>query len=267
MTITELDIEVCRTIAVRYGLPLQFVVKEFHIMDAIGLIANFSSTKPESLVFKGGTALNKVYLGKMQRFSEDADFDLVGRGASQNAVRFCKELASSMSGYKVEEFRKVHDTVQFYCKYESPIGTDHIRIDISPKRLKTARPISSKTAASEFAHSSVSGLMVYSIEDLTARKLNALATRSEGKDLYDCYAALPLCKTNELIKAINQMLKSEGTGSSNKEFIGKALERLRKGDPKRLRNLTNPFIPVSLRPKSWEELKNSLMLKLEELDG
>ncbi len=261
----ELDIEVCRTIAVRYGLPLQFVVKEFHLMDAVGMIAEFVSHKPDSLVFKGGTALNKVYLEKMQRFSEDADFDLVTKDAKRELLSFCKELAASMKGYEVAEFRKVRDTIQFYCEYESPLGEDHIRIDVSPKKLITAMPVANKTAVSEFAHASVSGLIVYSLEDLTARKLNALATRSEGKDLYDCHAALPLCSPAVLKNAITQMLKSEGKKESASEFMQKALHALRNSDPKKLRNLTNPFIPFALRPKNWEELKNDLLIKLEEL--
>lgn len=263
----ELDIEVCRTIAIRYGLPLQFVVKEFHLMNAVSLIVEFVSHKPDSLVFKGGTALNKVYLEKMQRFSEDADFDLVTKAAKQELLGFCKELATSMKGYEVSEFRKVRDTIQFYCEYKSPLGDDHIRIDISPKKLITAMPIGNKTAVSEFAHASVSGLMVYSLEDLTARKLNALATRSEGKDLYDCHTALPLCNRAVLKNAIAQMLKSEGKTESTTEFIEKALHALRKSNPKKLRNLTNPFIPLALRPKNWEELKNDLLIKLEGFGG
>ncbi|PIN83340.1 hypothetical protein COV61_03375, partial [Candidatus Micrarchaeota archaeon CG11_big_fil_rev_8_21_14_0_20_47_5] len=71
----EINLEVCRTIAVQYGLPLQFVAKEFYVFDVLGQIAELTAGKKE-LVFKGGTALNKIYLGKMQRFSEDLDFDL-----------------------------------------------------------------------------------------------------------------------------------------------------------------------------------------------
>ena len=263
----ELDIEVCRTIAIRYGLPLQFVIKEFHLMNIVGLIAAFVSSNPDSLVFKGGTALNKVYLQKTQRFSEDADFDLITKDAKNELLDFCKELAASMSGYEVDEFRRVSGTVQFYCKYKSPIGNDNVRIDISPKKLATAKPVENKTAVSEFAHASVSGLIVYSVEDLIARKLNALATRCEGKDLYDCHAALPLCSAAILKTAIVQMLESEGRKKNSAGFIEKALDRLGKSDPKKMRNSTNPFIPLAFRPGSWEELKNDLLIKIEGLRG
>ena len=260
----ELDIEVCRTIAIRYGLPLQFVVKEFHLMNVMGMISAFAFSKSSQLVFKGGTALSKVYLEKMQRFSEDADFDLVTKNANSALRDFCKRLAESMKGYAITEFRRVHNTMQFYCEYESPLGKDHVRVDISPKRLITAKPVEIKAAVSEFVHASVGGLTVYSIEDLTSRKLNALAARCEGKDVYDCHSALPLCAPSVLKTAIMRMLESEDKEESTEEFIQKAVDVLKKSDPKKLRSLTNPFIPSQKRP-DWEELKNNLLMKLEAL--
>ena len=92
----KLDLEVCRAIAIRYGLPLQFVFKEFHLMDVISQIAALTILEPNSLVFKGGTALSKVYLQKMQRFSEDADFDLVTENARKDLPDFCKKFKQEL---------------------------------------------------------------------------------------------------------------------------------------------------------------------------
>lgn len=264
----DVSLEECRVIAVRYGLPLQFVIKEFHLMDILGQIASFEVSNSRSLVFKGGTALNKVYIQKTQRFSEDLDFDLVAKDAEESLPAFGRELAKSVRGYTIAEFRRVRDTLQFYCGYENVLGgIDHVRIDISPKKLRVAKPVGFRTAVSEFTHASVSGLRVYSMEDLTARKLNALAGRTEGKDVYDVHSALPLCSAPTLLDAIGCMLKSEGRSGTTEEFILKALSALRKSDPKKLRNLTNPFIPLTYRPKDWEELKNDLLLKLEDISG
>lgn len=262
----KLDLEVCRTIAIRYGLPLQFVFKEFHLMDVISQIAALTISEPGSLVFKGGTALNKVYLQKTQRFSEDADFDLVTENANKSLYQFCKKLTAGLQNYRIAEFRKVHSTMQFYCMYETPLGgVDNVRIDISPKRLLTAKPLESNQITSEFTHSSTSGIKVYSIEDLTARKMNALATRTEGKDVYDVHMALPICSRKFLKTALKLMLESEGANETVESFMQKAVSRLKKSDSKKMRNLTNPFLPVASRPKSWEELKNDLLAKLEDL--
>ncbi len=262
----KLDLEICRAIAIRYGLPLQFVFKEFHLMDVLSQIAALTISEPDNLVLKGGTALNKTYIQKMQRFSEDADFDLVTENAKKGLRSFSTKLAGGLRDYKVAEFRMVHSTMQFYCAYETPLGgTDHVRIDISPKKLLTAKPLENRQIVSEFAHASVSGIRIYSIEDLTARKLNALATRAEGKDVYDVSMALPMCSKPVLKAAIGLMLESEGTAESTEAFMQKAVARLRGSDPNKMRNLTNPFIPTASRPKSWEELKNDLSVRLEEL--
>jgi predicted nucleotidyltransferase component of viral defense system len=194
------------------------------------------------------------------------DFDLITKDAHRNLLVFCRELAGNLAGYKITEFRKVHVTMQFYCGYETPLsGIDHVRIDISPKELITAKPLESGTAVSEFTHASVSGIPVYSIEDLTARKMGALATRAEGKDLYDVHSALPLCSAKVLRSAIESMLKSERVDETIENFMARTSVRLSRSEPKRMRNLTNPFIPVAYRPRNWEELKNDLLAKIAAL--
>ncbi len=262
----KLDLEVCRAIAIRYGLPLQFVFKEFHLMDVISQIASLTILEPNSLVFKGGTALSKVYLQKMQRFSEDADFDLVTENARKDLPDFCKKLADGIGGYKIAELRRIRFTMQFYCEYETPLGgIDHVRVDVASKKLLVAKPLENRQIVSEFTQSSISGMRIYSIEDLTARKMNALATRAEGKDLYDVHAALPMCSKKALKTAIELMLESEDTNDTAEVFLQKAIHRLKTSNPKKMRNITNPFIPAANRPKNWEELKNDLLLKFEAL--
>lgn len=262
----DLDIEVCRTIAIQNGLPLQFVIKEFYLMDALAQVTRQVSANPEELVFKGGTALSKVYLQKMQRFSEDLDFDLVTKDAKADLRTFCKSVAAGMEGFGIDEFRKVHDTVQFYCRYETPLGgTDHIRIDISPRKLVTAMPIEIRPAVSEFTKASVTGFRVYALEDLTARKINALASRAEGKDIYDVYSAVALCDHHTLKRAISREIESEGKNLKANELIRKAEAALEKKDMRKIQSLTNPFIPSARRPRNWAELRDDLRIKLDAL--
>ena len=258
----ELNLEVCRTIAVQYGLPLQFVVKEFFVFDVLSQITNLTAGE-KNFVFKGGTALNKVYLKTLQRFSEDLDFDLGTESIPETRDK-CKEIAGKLSGFEVSEFRKVGGTIQFYCSFESPLGgKDHVRVDVAAKKI-IAEKIELKPAFSTYAQRSVTGFFVYSIEDLVARKIHALGTRTEGKDFYDVHSALPLC--GKLDGALRKMLESEKISESPQEFLAKTIEKIRRADARKLRNLTNPFIPAPFRPKDWLELKNDLAAKLESLE-
>ncbi len=258
----EINLDICREIAIKHGLPLQFVIKEYHLFNVLSKISTFTIQNKQRLIFKGGTALSKIYLGKTQRFSEDLDFDF---DESMDKIKqFSVELAQNLSEYSILEFRTVRETVQFYCTYDSPLGQkDHIRVDIASKQILTAKPLAIKPAVSEFVQSVVIGFPVYEIEDLVARKLNALCSRTEGKDIYDVYLVLPLC--GKLGEAIHQMLKSEGRKESPSEFLKRIKDAVKKADPKRLRNLTNPFIPLEYRPKDWLELKNDLLFRLENL--
>lgn len=258
----ELNIEVCKTIAEQYGLPLQIVVKEFIVFDVLGQIT-MATAPSKNFVFKGGTALSKVYLGGLQRFSEDLDFDL-GTGSIEEVRERCKRIAEKLSGYEAAEFRVVRDTVQFYCRYESPLGgKDNVRVDVAAKRIITDKPVVIKPAVSSYTQRFVTGFYVYSVEDLVARKLHALTERTEGKDVYDVHAALALC--GDLTSAIRKMLASENLNDDPVAFLQKTIRALKKVDHRKMRNLTNPFIPLSIRPSNWLALKNDLIFKLETL--
>jgi len=254
------DLEVCRMISVRSGLPLQFVIKEFHVFGVLGQIAALGD---EKLVFKGGTALNKIYLGGLQRFSEDLDFD-IDVPDRRALLDYAKSLSGKIEGYDIADLRWVRDTAQFYCAYATPLGgKDHVRVDIARKKIMTSKPVSRGVARSEWAGLMAAGIPVYSLEDLTARKLNALANRAEGKDFYDAYGALPLC--HSLREALGPMLRSEGSDMRSAAFLQHCLQSVQKADPIRLRNLTNPFIPLPKRPTDWSILKNELAERLEKL--
>ena len=164
----------------------------------------------------------------------------------------------------VGDFRKVRKTTMFSCEYNNLFGgKDHIRVDVSDKKIVTSSPIQTKSAISEIVPGSVAGLRVYDLEDLVARKMNALCSRTEGKDAFDVHTSLPSCK--DMGKAIGAMLKSEEKDMTPAEFLALTLDAVKKADFIKLRNYTNPFIPLAYRPGDWIELKNDLILKLENL--
>ncbi len=255
------DLDICRILAVKHGLPLQFIVKDFYLMDVLSQLAACQNDIGNP-VFKGGTALNKVYLGGMQRFSEDLDFDVETDSSDVRAV--CKNMAEMLSGYKISEIRKVGATYQFECGFSSQLGgSDHIRVDVAAKKINTfAKPMPVQ-AVSPFCQKSVAGVLAYGLDDLVARKMAALVGRDEGKDVYDIHLALPICKNMD--RALLAMLKSEGRIETPHEFIGLALEKTRKLDVKKAGKITNPFIPYPNRPKNWQVLKNDILMMLEAL--
>ncbi len=255
----ELNIDACRALAIQNGLPLQFVIKEFRVFDVLGQIT-MNTAPDKTLVFKGGTALNKVYLGDIQRFSEDLDFDSGTENIGETRKK-CETIAGKLEGYEIGELRKVRDTFQFDCRYDNKLGgKDNVRVDVVAKKIITSKPVVIRPATSKFTQRFVTGFYVYSLEDLTARKMHALGARAEGKDFYDVYNALPLC--GGMAGAIGKMLESEKSRETPEKFLEETVKTVEKANPTKLRNLTNPFIPSNSRP-NWMELKNGLLARLE----
>lgn len=66
-----------RQAAAKTGIGLEYVLKEARVFDIWSKICSTFISKEimnqATVICKGGTSLNKVFLGKVQRFSEDID--------------------------------------------------------------------------------------------------------------------------------------------------------------------------------------------------
>ena len=124
-------------------------------------------------------------------------------------------------------------------------------------------PVANENVVSDITGNVLYGAPVYSLDDLVARKMNALRTRTEGKDVWDCHHAIP--KTKKLKDAISHALLSEKLSLSAEEALGQTIAKLGKIDPKRIMKLTNPYIPASLRPNDWQSVVDELTRQIEML--
>lgn len=66
--------------AARTGIGMQYVLKEARVFDIWSKICPIMLSdavlSEAEIICKGGTSLNKIYLGDIQRFSEDIDLDI-----------------------------------------------------------------------------------------------------------------------------------------------------------------------------------------------
>ena len=85
----------------------------------------------------------------------------------------------------------------------------------------------------------------------------------EGKDIYDINTGLEKADKRKVAKAIRKLMEIKR--HKNGEFIIKLIEKIKKINVKKIKGLTNNYIPISLRPKDWNELINSLILRLESI--
>src|SRR3990172_8973255 len=69
---TEINLDELRRISAATGFSSKLLEKDYHLTN---ILHKISEKKIKDLVFKGGTCLNKCYLG-FYRLSEDLDFVL-----------------------------------------------------------------------------------------------------------------------------------------------------------------------------------------------
>lgn len=257
-----MDERMLKYIAARTGLGLNYVYKEEKISLLLSQLWEIFSGKA---ILKGGTAFNRVYLVKIgaARFSEDIDIDYFN-GSVETSAKEIIDGMKKIKGFNVKGPRILHRTFRFDCYYTNTLGDrDRVKVEFYLSRPPC---IEAKTeiVKSPFIDSYPTMFMVYSLEDLLAKKIVALYNRMEGKDIYDVFHALSMEPDMEkFLRALELTLEFYRIeGDFWDELIDK-LSQTRK-NAREIGNSTNHFIPKSLRP-NWEELIESLRFRVEEL--
>ena len=170
------------------GFNLGQVEKDY--VQHLFLINLYRKTKDE-LIFKGGTALQKIY--GLNRFSEDLDFTQRKTIDMGNTL---KHIATNMKifGCEISEKKKKDDKIG--CKYQikakGPLfdGTErshtHIWLDIS-KREQVLEPFKINTVTPIYQDLPPYTISVMDPSEIMAEKIRAILTRNNARDVYDLW--------------------------------------------------------------------------------
>ncbi|MEN8236052.1 MAG: nucleotidyl transferase AbiEii/AbiGii toxin family protein [Pseudomonadota bacterium] len=141
----------------------------------------------QSLAFRGGTALNKLYLDRAARYSEDIDVVQINPepiGDTIKAIRASlddwlgspKSKLTQRSAKLVYRYQAIDDTL---ARLKIEINTtEHFHI----QPLKTI-----PYAVNSEWFSGRADIVTYHLNELMASKLCALHQRSKGRDLFDLW--------------------------------------------------------------------------------
>jgi len=257
-----MDERILKHTAAKTGLGLNYVDKE----EKISLILNqLWEIFGEKAILKGGTALNRVYLAKIDaaRFSEDIDIDYFNGDVGKSAREVIDGMRN-IGGFNVKGPRILHRTFRFDCYYTNALGNrDRVKVEFY---LSKPPYIEAKVelVKSPFIDSYPTMFRAYSVEDLLAKKIVALYNRMEGKDIYDVFHALNMSfKGDKFLKALELTIKFYHIEGNFWDELINRLSQAKK-NARHIGNSTNHFIPKTLRP-NWEELINSLRFRIEEL--
>jgi predicted nucleotidyltransferase component of viral defense system len=142
------------------------------------------------LCMKGGTAINKLYLGETSRLSVDLDFNQIGpkeevlRERPNIRKRIIELLRKQDGSYEIHSEHRYEQT-RIKSRYKTVAGPIwNFKIEISHvERFPIISPVTKKIKTPD----GLADVVTYTLEELTATKLRALLERFKGRDIYDLY--------------------------------------------------------------------------------
>ncbi|HBB91783.1 MAG: nucleotidyltransferase [Bacteroidetes bacterium GWF2_49_14] len=145
----------------------------------------------DSLAFRGGTALHKLYLNPQPRYSEDIDLVQVRAEPIKETVRKLQECLSFLGNASVIP-RKDGIRLKFGFDSEfAPVQKLRLKVETNTREHFTA--LGYDRLPFEVQSAWFKGhcdLTTYRLEELLGTKLRALYQRRKGRDLYDLFIAL-----------------------------------------------------------------------------
>jgi len=177
-----------RRIAAKEGIPVGTLEKDYVLSIVLSLLSK--NPLVDSLIFKGGTAIKKIYFPEA-RFSEDLDFNFLDTTSKKIENRINDLLLGKKIGdVEFLEMKNInHTDVSFTCDI-SFIGQlqfkNKIKLDFSGRES----PILEVKSPSIKAYDMQIKIPTLDLTEILAEKIRALAIRGKSRDLYDVWFLL-----------------------------------------------------------------------------
>jgi predicted nucleotidyltransferase component of viral defense system len=163
----------------------------------------------ENLAFRGGTALNKLYINPPARFSEDIDLVQIN---SEPIGETLDQLRAAIDPWLGKPKWKVTQrSVKIYYSYQS-VDNEPVKIKIEINttehfHLKDLKK--EKLSMNSEWFNGEADLLVYQFDEMIATKFKALYQRRKGRDLFDTWMVLSrnLVDTSETVKLLEEYCK------------------------------------------------------------
>ena len=179
-----------RRIAVGESVTLGTIEKDLVITCALYAISK--TPLKDHLIFKGGTAIKKIYQPDA-RFSEDLDFT-----ATQLDEKDALDALSAINDTQIDSilFEKIHEDAytrqgkNYRLNYTGPLEyRNSIRIDLS-FRADIIEKIEEKQIHILYGDALSSSIKALTFTEIMAEKLRAMMTRESPRDYYDAWIHL-----------------------------------------------------------------------------
>ena len=192
-------------IANRLGIRDTQIEKDYVIGWILKGISNNQFLK-NKLLFKGGTALRKIYFPDY-RLSEDLDFTYYGddykvEDINNNFKSLIEWLKKEVRINLEIQDEKEHQTgnYNFYLSYIGPLGgvgaNKSIKVDIANDEILCNDPVENIVHNEYSDLSEEYKILSYSLEEIISEKMRSLMQRTMPRDLYDIWYMFEVVNRN-----------------------------------------------------------------------
>jgi predicted nucleotidyltransferase component of viral defense system len=194
------------------------------------LVDIFSDSKlSDSLAFRGGTAIHKLYLKPQARYSEDIDLVQTRAGPIGEIFDRLRKMSFVKEKVKTEQKERNSVCVFFFDSEISPVIRLKVRTEINCREHASVfgiKEIPFKIATRWFTGEC--DIKTYELEELLGSKMRALYQRKKGRDLFDLWHALSNAEVSidRIITAFHSYMTFAGCSVSRKEFTENMTSKL-----------------------------------------
>ncbi|MHB0980006.1 MAG: nucleotidyl transferase AbiEii/AbiGii toxin family protein [Thermoleophilia bacterium] len=185
----------------------------------------------QALVFRGGTALHKLYLEAPSRYSEDIDLVQAEAGEIGPVLDEMRCMLDPWLGEPRR--RRGPDSVSLLYRFETstfPAQSMRLKVEINTREHFSVLGVTRHDfEVNTLWHAARVSIATYELEELLATKMRALYQRRKGRDLYDLSVALASLDVDEgrLITCFEHYLEHGGVTVSRAQFEANMSAKLR----------------------------------------
>lgn len=175
----------------------------------------------EKLAFRGGTALNMLFLPKPFRYSEDCDLVQTTAEPIGKTIDRMRELIDPWLGEPTYKNKKNRFTLYYSFVSEDNNNRYKIKVEINTNEHFNVLGLIKKSFAYQNDwHTADCLVTTYKLEELIGTKLRAIYQRKKGRDFFDlglCFEQFAL-NIDEIIRSFRKYIAVTGKAISRAEF-------------------------------------------------
>lgn len=204
----------------------------------------------DSMAFRGGTALYKLYLQPPARYSEDIDLVQTRPGPIGNTLNLARKVLDPWLGTPRRQFKEGRvNLVYHFDSQDQPPFKLRLKIEINTREhFSILGFVRRNFDLRNPWFSGTVGINTYWLEELLGTKLRALYQRKKGRDLFDLWYAMQAARvdTKRLLECFHGYIRKEGLVISRANFEENLAIKCRQPD---FRNDLRPLLRSGI---SWD---------------